>query len=259
MISESADSFCDTTDCTAKTFAASSNCPRTGCLCRRLGGNSRPQNGAAVRPRHRPRRAAHPPRHPARVCWMSSSHICTNGSMPGAPMRHASPGKSLDSGIAAATRPSATCSPSGRRTSSYPHLRSASIRQATGWLTRHPARLTDDDRSQLDALLDRSPALVSTHRLAHDFAEIITERRGSDLAARMTAGDADGKPALRSFVRVLRRDLDAVTAVMIPTKSVHVSHGMLWRPPGRRLRRGFAGPRSQPCRRLARLSGTCWR
>ncbi|HVQ53128.1 MAG TPA: ISL3 family transposase [Mycobacterium sp.] len=87
-----------------------------------------------------------------------------------------------------------------------------SIRQATGWLTRHPARLTDDDRSQLDALLDRSPALVTTHRLVHDFAEIMTERRGSDLAAWMTAVDADGEPALRSFVRGLRRDLDAVTA-----------------------------------------------
>lgn len=87
-----------------------------------------------------------------------------------------------------------------------------SIRQATGWLARHPVRLTEDDRSQLDALLDRSPALVTTHRLVHDFAEIMTERRRSDLAAWMTAVDADGKPALRSFVRGLRRDFDAVAA-----------------------------------------------
>ncbi|MDV6247209.1 transposase [Rhodococcus opacus] len=86
------------------------------------------------------------------------------------------------------------------------------IRQATGWLTRRPDRLTDDERAQLDALLGRSPALTTTRELVHDFAEIMTDRRGLDLAAWMTAVDAHGEPALRSFVRGLRRDLDAVTA-----------------------------------------------
>ncbi|WAM20095.1 hypothetical protein OYT95_43705 (plasmid) [Rhodococcus sp. JS3073] len=58
----------------------------------------------------------------------------------------------------------------------------------------------------------RRPALTTTRELVHDFAEIMTDRRGVDLAAWMTAVDADGEPALRSFVRGLRRDLDAVTA-----------------------------------------------
>ncbi|MGW5153552.1 ISL3 family transposase [Rhodococcus koreensis] len=86
------------------------------------------------------------------------------------------------------------------------------IRQTTGWLTRRPDRLTDDEPEQLNALLGRSPALTTTRELVHDFAEIMTDRRGGDLAAWMTAVDADGQPALRSFVRGLRRDLDAVTA-----------------------------------------------
>ncbi|MFV9452214.1 ISL3 family transposase [Rhodococcus sp. NM-2] len=87
-----------------------------------------------------------------------------------------------------------------------------SVRQATGWLTRHPDRLTDDERTALEALLERSPALATTRDLVHDFAEIMVERRGRDLGAWMTAVDANGDRALRSFVTGLRRDLDAVTA-----------------------------------------------
>jgi transposase len=89
---------------------------------------------------------------------------------------------------------------------------SPSVRQATGWLTRHPDRLSDDERTELDSLLERSPALAATRELAHDFAEIMIERRGSDLDAWMTAVDTKGDRALRSFVTGLRRDLDAVTA-----------------------------------------------
>ncbi|MGV9868044.1 ISL3 family transposase [Rhodococcus koreensis] len=87
-----------------------------------------------------------------------------------------------------------------------------SVRQATGWLTRHPDRLTDDERTQLEALLERSPALATTRDLVHDFAEIMIERRGRDLGAWMTDVDTKGDRALWSFVTGLRRDLDAVIA-----------------------------------------------
>ena len=87
-----------------------------------------------------------------------------------------------------------------------------SVRQATGWLTRHPDRLSTDERTELEALLERSPALATTRDLVHDFAEIMIERRGSDLGAWMTDVDTNGDRALRSFVTGLRRDLDAVTA-----------------------------------------------
>ncbi|MFE5708919.1 transposase, partial [Rhodococcus koreensis] len=107
------------------------------------------------------------------------------------------------------------------------------IRQTTGWPTRRPDRLTDDEREQLNAPLGRSPALTTTRELVHDFAEIMTDRRGGDLAAWMTAVDADGQPALRSFVRGLRRDLDAVTAgLTLPHSSGavegHVNRIILW-------------------------------
>ena len=108
-----------------------------------------------------------------------------------------------------------------------------SVRQATGWLTRHPDRLTDDERTALEALLERSPALATTRDLVHDFAEIMVERRGRDLGAWMTAVDANGDRALRSFVTGLRRDLDAVTAgLTLPYSSGpvegHVNRIILW-------------------------------
>lgn len=89
---------------------------------------------------------------------------------------------------------------------------SPSVRQATGWLTRHPDRLSDDERTELESLMERSPALAATRDLVQGFAEIMIERRGSDLGAWMTAVDANGDRAVRSFVAGLRRDLDAVTA-----------------------------------------------
>ena len=58
-----------------------------------------------------------------------------------------------------------------------------SVRRVTRWLTRRPDRLTDKDRSGRDALLVRSPALVTIGRLVRDFAEIMVDRRGDDLAA----------------------------------------------------------------------------
>lgn len=87
------------------------------------------------------------------------------------------------------------------------------VRDATGWLTRRPDRLDDDERDRLTALLTRSPALAVTRTLVSEFAEIMVHRRGADdLSAWLAAADASGEPAIRSFVAGLRRDIDAVTA-----------------------------------------------
>jgi len=85
------------------------------------------------------------------------------------------------------------------------------MRQVTGWLTRHPDRLDEDERMQLNRILVRSPELAATHRHVHDFAEIMTNREGHRLPAWMGELDQHGEPALRSFVTGLRSDLDAVT------------------------------------------------
>lgn len=107
------------------------------------------------------------------------------------------------------------------------------IRQVTGWLTRRPDRLTDDDRTQLDALLGRSPALAAIRELVREFAEIMTNRRGYDLGTWMRAIDISEEPALRSFAAGLRRDLDVVTAgLTLPYNSGavegHVNRIIMW-------------------------------
>jgi transposase len=85
-------------------------------------------------------------------------------------------------------------------------------RDMTGWLTRHPDSLTDDECGARDAVLNRSPALRVTRDLVSEFAEILTQRRGHELQGWMQRVDAAGAPALRSFASGLERDLDAVTA-----------------------------------------------
>ncbi len=87
-----------------------------------------------------------------------------------------------------------------------------SVRQATGWLTCRPDRLTDKDTARLDEILDHSPALTALREQVRGFAEIMTERRGHKLTDWMNGVDATGAPALRSFTTGLRRDLDAVNA-----------------------------------------------
>ena len=90
---------------------------------------------------------------------------------------------------------------------------SPTVRDATGWLTRRPDRLDDEERVRLADLLARSPALAATQILVSDFAEMMVHRRGTDdLGTWLAAADAGGEPAVRSFAAGLRRDIDAVTA-----------------------------------------------
>lgn len=108
-----------------------------------------------------------------------------------------------------------------------------SVRRGTGWLTRRPDRLTDEDRAGRGALLARSPALATTGRLVRDFAEIMVDRRGHDLNAWIGRARREGSPALRSFAAGLVRDLDAATAgLTLPHSSGavegHVNRIILW-------------------------------
>ena len=87
-----------------------------------------------------------------------------------------------------------------------------SVRQVTGWLTRHPDSLDEDERLQRKAVLTRSPALTTTARHVSEFARMLTGRHGDKLNDWLSDVDSAGAPALRSFANGLRRDLDAVTA-----------------------------------------------
>lgn len=87
-----------------------------------------------------------------------------------------------------------------------------SARQVTGWLTRRPNSLSEDEALELKKILDRSAALATTSEQVREFAGILTERRGGEVAGWIDTVEATGAPALRSFAAGLRNDLKAVTA-----------------------------------------------
>ena len=55
------------------------------------------------------------------------------------------------------------------------------VRDVTGWLTRHPDSLTGDERPRLKAILDRCPELQAASGQVRAFAAMLTELTGQDL------------------------------------------------------------------------------
>ncbi|MFJ4887991.1 ISL3 family transposase [Streptomyces sp. NPDC088731] len=90
--------------------------------------------------------------------------------------------------------------------------RPPTVRQVTGWLTRHPAALSEEDHTGLKGILARCPELDTAAGHVRDFGEILTGRLGATLPAWIDAVDASQLPGLAGFALHLRRDLDAVTA-----------------------------------------------
>ena len=80
-------------------------------------------------------------------------------------------------------------------------------------LTRHPDRLTEDERLQLKAILEQCPELRAAAEHVRCFGEMLTKLGGHELPAWIAAvrADADGLPRLGAFAAGLERDLDAVT------------------------------------------------
>ncbi|MGW2052232.1 hypothetical protein ACWCPF_45080 [Streptomyces sp. NPDC001858] len=68
-----------------------------------------------------------------------------------------------------------------RRAPSAAPPRPPTVRQATGWLTRHPTALSEDDRASLKEVLARCPELDKAAGHVRDFGEILTDRLGSTL------------------------------------------------------------------------------
>ncbi|MFD9411252.1 ISL3 family transposase [Streptomyces sp. NPDC059989] len=90
--------------------------------------------------------------------------------------------------------------------------RPPSVRQVTGWLTRHPTTLTEEARAGLKEVLALCPELDKAAGHVRDFGEILTDRLGSTLLTWIDAVDASQLPGLTGFALHLLRDLDAVTA-----------------------------------------------
>jgi transposase len=85
------------------------------------------------------------------------------------------------------------------------------VRDVTGWITRHPDSLTDDDRPRLKAVLDRCPELSAASGQVRAFAVMMAQLTGQDLPQWITDVKAAGLPGLSSFAKGLEQDLDAVT------------------------------------------------
>jgi transposase len=94
-----------------------------------------------------------------------------------------------------------------------PHAPAApSIRQVTGWLTRRPATLTEEEKVRRKAVLDRCPKLDATAHLVGSFAEMLTTLDGGRLTDWITDAMTAGLPGVSTFAVGLEADFDAVTA-----------------------------------------------
>ena len=85
------------------------------------------------------------------------------------------------------------------------------VRQVTGWLTRRPDSLTEDERPQLKALLERCPELQAASDHVRSFAAMITQLTGQNLPQWISDARAAELPGISSFAKGLEQDLDAVT------------------------------------------------
>ncbi|MEV8035034.1 transposase [Streptomyces sp. NPDC086182] len=82
----------------------------------------------------------------------------------------------------------------------------------TGWITRHPTALSEEDKLHRKAVLDRCPELVTAAELTSSFAEMLTTLSGTRLPDRITEATDANLPGISAFAVSLQGDFDAVTA-----------------------------------------------
>jgi hypothetical protein len=85
------------------------------------------------------------------------------------------------------------------------------VRDVTGWITRRPDSLTEDQRPRLKAILERCPELQAACDQVRVFAAMLTQLAGQDLPQWISGARTAELPGIASFARGLEQDLDAVT------------------------------------------------
>ena len=93
-----------------------------------------------------------------------------------------------------------------------PDRATPSPRRLVSWLMSKPENLPDHRRRHRDDLIASCPVLTTLATRISEFAEMLTQRRGTDLDTWMTAVRNDDLPALHSFTDGLDKDYDAVAA-----------------------------------------------
>ncbi|MGW0712381.1 transposase [Streptomyces sp. NPDC002643] len=102
-----------------------------------------------------------------------------------------------------------------------PTAAAPSVRTVVGWITRHPDTLTEDETTQLKAVLDACPELDQTHQLVRAFTQMLARRTGADLPDWISTARATRLPGMTGFAHGLTTDLEAVIAGL----TVHWSSG----------------------------------
>jgi hypothetical protein len=87
-----------------------------------------------------------------------------------------------------------------------------SVRKVTGWITRHPDNVKQQDQQSLEMILARCPELHAATRHVRVFAGMLTTLTGQHLPAWILAASSDDLPGISAFARGLGNDLAAVTA-----------------------------------------------
>ncbi|MFF3075258.1 transposase [Kitasatospora sp. NPDC057936] len=90
----------------------------------------------------------------------------------------------------------------------------SSIRQVTGWLTRHRAGLTADEEVQRKALLAHCHELDTAAGRVTSFAEMLTRLEGERLTDWITEAMTPGPPGISTLAAGLNSDYDAVHAAL---------------------------------------------
>ncbi|MEU4232831.1 transposase [Nonomuraea sp. NPDC026600] len=84
-------------------------------------------------------------------------------------------------------------------------------------MTSHPDHVTADDKTKLEKILERSPRLAALSAHVTAFAQMMTNRTGSEhLKNWLAAVEADDIAQLHSFAKGIDRDLDAVINRLTP-------------------------------------------